>query len=686
MVDKKEQNRKAQQKETAGLFTEIPPSLVPRLGEYLLQKGLIKPDGLQRALSYQTAKSTPDNPIPLGQALLDLGLIDRDKLDRAILKQSLSLQSALEEANRTLEERVQQRTLDLEKRLIEIQTAAEITQLAITADSKQEMFKRVVDLLVARFHFYLVSIFLMDEGSQYAILVEAAGEASAGQAAEEIKKRGCRILVNSRSMVGFVAAENEIRVTTDVSEEFYYLADEFLPDTRSEASIPISNGESVWGVLDIQQSDVDGSLPDQPFSLEMLTVLQAIANHLAANMRNFRLLENTQARVQEETALFQASHLIAEASSTNEVLSAACQALNEALVPSIILMTDGNVMRVEAVGGGRGSPQSSSNLDPKEIRIQSTRQDFDELFADGSALLDFDFNQEVDFPACVLEVPSQLKWKTAAFIPVKRHGKIEVVFILGTQQVGSLNQSSLQSFAGLAELTSTALNKLSAQRIMEKRLDALQTLNSISQAVSIETDIDGLYQVVHREVNRLLGEVDFLIATYDPTKNTIKIPYMYESGSYLQYEPFPLGEGLTSVLINTRQPLLLVENTEKRAEELGAKVLGKPAKSWLGVPLLVAGEVIGALIVQDLEREMRFDEDDQRILSTLASQVAVAIRNTHLLENMNLQAERERQLFQITSKIRAASDMQAILETTATELSKALKARRAEIKIGLKDD
>ncbi len=686
MVDKKEQNKKAQRKDTAGLFTEIPPSLVPRLGEYLLQKRLIKADGLQRALNYQSTKSIPGNPIPLGQALLDLGLIDRDELDRAILRQSLSLQAALEEANRTLEERVEQRTLDLEKRLVEIQTAAEITQLAITADSKQEMFKRVVNLLVDRFHFYLVSIFLIEEGSQHVVLVEAAGKASAGQSAEEIKKRGCRILVNSRSMVGFVAAENEIRVTKDVSEEFYYLADEFLPDTRSEASIPISNGKSVWGVLDIQQSDLDGSQSDQPFSLEMLTVLQTIANHIAANMRNFKLLENTQARVQEEAALFQASHLIAEASSTNEVLTAVCQAFNAALVPSIILMADGNFLRVEAACGGSGSPQPEVNLDPKDIRIQSTRQDFEELFADGVSLLDFDFGQELDYPACVLEVSSQLKWRTASFIPVRRQGKIEVVFIFGNQQEGFVNQSSLQSFAGLAELTSTALNKLSAQRIMEKRLDALQTLSSISQAVSIETDIEGLYQVVHREVNRLMGEVDFLIATYDPTNNTIKIPYMYESGSFLTSEPFPLGEGLTSILINTRQSLLLVENTESRAKELGAKVLGKPAKSWLGVPLLVAGEVIGALIVQDLEREMRFDEDDQRILSTLASQVAVAIRNTHLLENMNLQAEREKQLFQITSKIRAASDMQAILETTATELSKALKARRAEIKIGLEND
>jgi GAF domain-containing protein len=72
-------------------------------------------------------------------------------------------------------------------------------------------------------------------------------------------------------------------------------------------------------------------------------------------------------------------------------------------------------------------------------------------------------------------------------------------------------------------------------------------------------------------------------------------------------------------------------------------------------------------------------------LAPLASQVAVAIRNTHLLENLQLQAERERQLYQITVRFWAASDMQAILETTATELSRA-RMPAAEIKIGLQDD
>ena len=117
-------------------------------------------------------------------------------------------------------------------------------------------------------------------------------------------------------------------------------------------------------------------------------------------------------------------------------------------------------------------------------------------------MLVFEFDQEVDYPGCMLEIPQQLNWKTAAYIPVKRQGKIEAVFVFGAQRSGMLSQASLQSFASLAELTSMALTKLSALRIMEKRMDALQTLNTISQAVSVETNIEGLYKVIHQEVAR----------------------------------------------------------------------------------------------------------------------------------------------------------------------------------------
>ena len=97
-------------------------------------------------------------------------------------------------------------------------------------------------------------------------------------------------------------------------------------------------------------------------------------------------------------------------------------------------------------------------------------------------------------------------------------------------------------------------------------------------------------------------------------------------------EAYPLGEGLSSVLIRTLQPLLLVEDTEKQAENLGVKIRGKPAKSWMGAPMIVQGEPVGALIVQDVNREHAFNNENLRFLTALANQVAGVIYNVGLLE------------------------------------------------------
>ncbi len=139
----------------------------------------------------------------------------------------------------------------------------------------------------------------------------------------------------------------------------------------------------------------------------------------------------------------------------------------------------------------------------------------------------------------------------------------------------------------------------------------------------METDVAKLYKVIHEQIVHVMGDVNLIIATYEQETNTIEIPYAYEESQVLSIPPFELGDGLTSILIKTRKPLLLVEDTEKKALELGAKVVGAPARSWLGVPLLLGGEPIGAIIVQDLKQEHRFDEEDQKVLTSLSSAVAV---------------------------------------------------------------
>lgn len=94
-----------------------PEMLIPRMGEYLVQKGIITEQNLQRALALQQEQTAKGNHYLLGQALMDLNLLTREELDQAITEQIIQLRSALQAANRNLEQRVQDRTADLNEAL-----------------------------------------------------------------------------------------------------------------------------------------------------------------------------------------------------------------------------------------------------------------------------------------------------------------------------------------------------------------------------------------------------------------------------------------------------------------------------------------------------------------------------------------------------------------------------------------
>ncbi len=711
------------------VFQDRPETLVQRLGDYLVETGALSPAGLEQALAYQKSQA-PARHLLLGEALVELNLVDRQTLDRAITRQLASLHTALQETNRQLEQRVQQRTHDLERRLLQIRTAAEVTQLAITAPNLTDLLRRTTKLLVDRFGYYQAAVFIVDESEHSAYLAETAGPAvpaaggsaspASGQLASYRSPRSpiSRIESGSRSMVGWVMANRMPRLAADVNEEFYYLKDDLLPETRSEVTIPILITDKLLGVLDIQHTQPNA------FDAEAIAVLQTIANHIAAVIQNFRLLSAAQSSLDELSSLYYASYQLARAERPQEVIQVVSDTLERAPYFTALFFVERNTLRLVAMSepkhaaslaewGLTSKPPAYPELaqiNPDEISRLAMRDEpylvINSLSAEGS---------DQGIPDVLLDPARQAGYKSLALVlgrsrthvgaasrpqPVDGQGsaplpvQINHLMILASRQenltisgnVGTAASAQLQSYASLTELTTTALEKVHASQRLEKRLAALQTLNAISQAVSIETDLNVLYQVIHREVDNVMGSVNFAIATYDNVTDMIEIPYLYDNKEVRSVTAFPLGEGLTSILIRTRQPLMLVEDTERRTREMGAKMVGAPAKSWLGVPLLVSGDVIGAIIVQDLEHEGRFDEDDKRLLMTLASQVAVAIRNARLLEGTYRQGARQRLLYDITNKIRSSPNLDSILQTTARELSLALGARRADIQIGISQE
>jgi len=104
-----------------------PEILVPRLGDYLVEKGLITAEQLTKALDYQNVLREPEQPAPLiGQILIGMKVIDRAKLDEAITEQILQLRNALEKNNQELEVRVQERTAELRDALDKLSELAQL--------------------------------------------------------------------------------------------------------------------------------------------------------------------------------------------------------------------------------------------------------------------------------------------------------------------------------------------------------------------------------------------------------------------------------------------------------------------------------------------------------------------------------------------------------------------------------
>ena len=163
------------------------------------------------------------------------------------------------------------------------------------------------------------------------------------------------------------------------------------------------------------------------------------------------------------------------------------------------------------------------------------------------------------------------KFESAAYIPVRKNENITSILLICARKQ-TLSAGTIQPYTGLADLISTAFERTFEIQQTEKHLREVETLASIGEIISVSSDLRGFFDALHSIVRQIIGDYSFMVALYDEKSDTISIPYSQELGQFLSIDPFPLGEGLTSILLRTRQPLMLVEDTEKQAAELGAKI------------------------------------------------------------------------------------------------------------------
>lgn len=196
--------------------------------------------------------------------------------------------AALREEQTSLEKRVDERTIALQKKAGELRAAADVARQAAAIRDVGHLLESAVRLISDRFGYYHAGIFLLSEDRMYAVL-----QAASSDGGRRMLQRGHRLEVGAQGIVGLVAAERKARVALDVGKDAAFFDNPDLPMTRSELALPLSIRNQIIGVLDIQSDR------PQAFSEDDVDILQTLADQLALAIQNARLSDEA------ETALAQ---------------------------------------------------------------------------------------------------------------------------------------------------------------------------------------------------------------------------------------------------------------------------------------------------------------------------------------------------------------------------------------------
>jgi signal transduction histidine kinase/CheY-like chemotaxis protein/putative methionine-R-sulfoxide reductase with GAF domain len=165
------------------------------------------------------------------------------------------------------------------------------------------------------------------------------------------------------------------------------------------------------------------------------------------------------------------------------------------------------------------------------------------------------------------------------------------------------------------------------------------------------------------------------VATYDSVAELLYTPYFYIEGEIKEFPPISYGEGISSIVIRTKKPLLLNKDAEVKAVQLhGVLRAGRPPKFWLGVPVLFEGEVLGVLSIQDFDRDSLFTPADVSLLETIAANLGVAMANARLNENVERRITRLSMLSEIGRALSSSLELDDVLKAVHEQIARSYDA------------
>ncbi len=442
----------------------------------------------------------------------------------------------------------------------------------------------------------------------------------------------------------------------------------------SAVFVPLTVGGQVIGMLSLEHIG-------EPYRIasSQVELVQTIATQAAIAVQNANLLEQSFVRTRELETLFEASQATSLTLDLDEVIRSVAQQVLHALEAdactvmlwdeveqNLVVYADvnreGDPARSVEAGTIYALPDYPARLQAlEERRVTIIRAD--EAPADGRELAEMN----AAGVGALMLVPLVVRDQSIGLIAVKAYGTF--------RSFGLSEQRIARTLAGQAAIAieNARLNTETAAQVQEAFM-----INDLSQAVSAAVDMRELLPIVRSQVPSLTNAEWFYLALYDEEKDILSFPVAVLNGKDVDMAPRNRARDEFSWILRNNRSLLLVgsELPEVR-RNLSIETVLPDVRSFLGVPLAVGAQAVGVLAVADNRPNRIFGLNDQRILYTVAGQLAVAIQNARLfaeLRRFNQQLEQRVRVQ--TEEIRAERDRLNTLYTITAEMSSTLDIDR----------
>ncbi|MGD8855545.1 MAG: GAF domain-containing protein [Chloroflexota bacterium] len=230
-------------------------------------------------------------------------------------------------------------------------------------------------------------------------------------------------------------------------------------------------------------------------------------------------------------------------------------------------------------------------------------------------------------------VPGTIWPQSAVFVPLISGERVFGVISLQAFSEHAYSESDVRLLTTLANSMSVALENARLFDETHQRAAELAIINSVQEGLAAELDIQAIYRLVGDKIRDIFDAQVVTINSLDHENQINRYVYIWEGG-YAE----PLDRPITNAIrqfIENRGPLLVNEGTADFLAKGGHKIIsGELPLSFVTIPLWRGKEMSGYVSLQNLDREYAFNDNDVRLLTTLANSMSVALENARLFDEI----------------------------------------------------